>query len=93
MDPLWNSLVVGGFYAGKPFLGTVGMIGTNYTDDHLATGGCVGGWAGGGRLGWEGTTTGQLGFAPSCLLNVRPWFATVLPGAWLQGLATTWRGR
>ena len=38
MDPLWNSLVVGGFYGGKPFLGTVGMIGTNYTDDHVATG-------------------------------------------------------
>lgn len=38
MDPLWNSLVVGGFYDGKPFLGTVGMIGTNYTDAHLATG-------------------------------------------------------
>lgn len=39
MDPLWNSLVVGGFYAGKPFLGTSGMIGTNYTDAHVATGG------------------------------------------------------
>lgn len=38
MDPLWNSLVVGGFYGGKPFLGTVGMIGTSYTDAHLATG-------------------------------------------------------
>lgn len=38
MDPLWNSLVVGGFYGGKPFLGTVGMIGTNYTDVHVATG-------------------------------------------------------
>ncbi len=40
MDPLWNSVVVGGFYAGKPFLGTVGMIGTSYTDAHLATGEC-----------------------------------------------------
>lgn len=38
MDPLWNSLVVGGFHAGKPFLGTVGMQGTNYTDAHVATG-------------------------------------------------------
>ncbi|PRW61006.1 20S proteasome beta type 4 [Chlorella sorokiniana] len=37
-DPLWNSIVVGGFYGGKPFLGTVGMIGTNYTDEHVATG-------------------------------------------------------
>ena len=37
-DPLWNSIVVGGFYEGKPFLGTVGMIGTNCTDAHLATG-------------------------------------------------------
>lgn len=33
MDPLWNSLVVGGVEAdGTPFLGTVGMIGTHYTD-------------------------------------------------------------
>eukprot|EP00887_Chlorella_sp_A99_P006992 scaffold2.g6992.t1 len=38
MDPLWNSLVVGGFYGGRPFLGTVGMIGTNYTDATVATG-------------------------------------------------------
>jgi hypothetical protein len=30
--------VVGGFYGGKPFLGSVGMIGTNYTDVHVATG-------------------------------------------------------
>ena len=38
-DPLWNSLVVGGLdQNGKPFLGTVGMIGTAYTDDHVATG-------------------------------------------------------
>ena len=38
-DPLWNSLVVGGLdHNGKPFLGTVGMIGTAYTDDHVATG-------------------------------------------------------
>lgn len=38
MDPLWNSLVVGGLHEGRPFLGTVGMIGTNYTDAHVATG-------------------------------------------------------
>jgi hypothetical protein len=37
-DPLWNSLVVGGYYNGQPFLGSVGMIGTNYTDQHVATG-------------------------------------------------------
>ena len=39
-DPLWNSLVVGGLHEGRPFLGTVGMIGTNYTDAHVATGAC-----------------------------------------------------
>lgn len=40
-DPLWNSLVVAGYYGGKPFLGSVGMIGTNFTDAHVATGeGC-----------------------------------------------------
>lgn len=39
MDPLWNSLVVGGVgHDGKPFLGTVGMIGTHYTDSHVTTG-------------------------------------------------------
>ena len=39
MDPLWNSLVVGGVGAdGKPFLGCVMMNGTNFTDSHLATG-------------------------------------------------------
>lgn len=38
MDPLWNSIVVGGFHGGQPFLGTVGMVGTSYTDAHLATG-------------------------------------------------------
>ncbi|KAK9804889.1 hypothetical protein WJX72_010345 [[Myrmecia] bisecta] len=38
MDPLWNSLVICGFQDGKPFLGTVGMIGTHYTDEHVATG-------------------------------------------------------
>ena len=38
MDPLWNSLVIGGLQDGKPFLGTVGMLGTHYTDQHIATG-------------------------------------------------------
>lgn len=37
-DPLWNSLVVGGLEDDKPFLGTIGMIGTHYTDGHVATG-------------------------------------------------------
>jgi hypothetical protein len=38
-DPLWNSLVIGGMkHDGTPFLGTVGMIGTAYTDVHVATG-------------------------------------------------------
>jgi len=39
MDPLWNSLVVGGVSPdGKPFLGNLGMIGTNYQDQTVATG-------------------------------------------------------
>lgn len=39
MDPLWNSLVVGGVSPdGTPFLGTLGMIGTNYKDQTVATG-------------------------------------------------------
>ena len=37
-DPLWNSVIVGGWQEGKPFLGTVGMIGTHYVDDHITTG-------------------------------------------------------
>lgn len=37
-DPLWNSLVIGGVEDGKPFLGTVGMIGTSYSSSHIATG-------------------------------------------------------
>ncbi len=38
MDPLWNSLVVGGVQDGKPFLGTITMLGVHYSDDHIATG-------------------------------------------------------
>ena len=43
MDPLWNSLVVGGLQTDKegqvkPFLGFIGMIGTHYEDAHIATG-------------------------------------------------------
>jgi 20S proteasome subunit beta 7 len=37
-DPLWNSLVVAGWHEGRPFLGTLGMIGTNYIDETVATG-------------------------------------------------------
>lgn len=38
-DPLWNSLVVGGVEAdGSSFMGSVGMIGTHYTDSHVTTG-------------------------------------------------------
>eukprot|EP00879_Flechtneria_rotunda_P001826 GHRR01001992.1.p1 GENE.GHRR01001992.1~~GHRR01001992.1.p1 ORF type:complete len:297 (+),score=77.56 GHRR01001992.1:233-1123(+) len=49
-DPLWNSLVIAGIEAGSSsadpnsgssehsFLGTVGMIGTHYTDSHVTTG-------------------------------------------------------
>mmetsp|Transcript_18024 Transcript_18024/g.30808 ORF Transcript_18024/g.30808 Transcript_18024/m.30808 type:complete len:286 (-) Transcript_18024:337-1194(-) len=39
MDPLWNSLVIGGVGAdGSTFLGMVGMQGTHYTDSHVTTG-------------------------------------------------------
>jgi 20S proteasome alpha/beta subunit len=38
-DPLWNSVVIGGFQDGKPFLGSVGMLGVHFTDQHIATGG------------------------------------------------------
>eukprot|EP01126_Amoeba_proteus_P053566 TRINITY_DN652_c0_g2_i2.p1 TRINITY_DN652_c0_g2~~TRINITY_DN652_c0_g2_i2.p1 ORF type:complete len:179 (+),score=35.11 TRINITY_DN652_c0_g2_i2:391-927(+) len=37
-NPLWNSLVVAGLDKGKPFLGNIDMWGTNYRDDHIATG-------------------------------------------------------
>eukprot|EP00238_Polyblepharides_amylifera_P001825 CAMPEP_0196573718 /NCGR_PEP_ID=MMETSP1081-20130531/3572_1 /TAXON_ID=36882 /ORGANISM="Pyramimonas amylifera, Strain CCMP720" /LENGTH=283 /DNA_ID=CAMNT_0041891537 /DNA_START=24 /DNA_END=875 /DNA_ORIENTATION=- len=38
-DPLWNSIIVGGVGEdGDSYLGTVGMIGTSYTDSHIATG-------------------------------------------------------
>ncbi len=39
MDPLWNSLVVGGVEQdGSSFLGMVGMVGTHYSDSHVTTG-------------------------------------------------------
>merc|ERR1712159_116977 len=37
-DPLWNSLVVGGFRDGESFLATVDLIGTQFEDDVIATG-------------------------------------------------------
>ena len=59
MDPLWNSLVVGGLAAnGTPFLGTVGMLGTAYTDQHIATGAWGGVWGG---VGWGGFGGGRVG--------------------------------
>jgi len=38
MDPLWNSLVIGGVYKGESFLATVDLYGTAYEDDIIATG-------------------------------------------------------
>jgi len=38
MDPLWNSLLVGGFKDGKSFLGYVDLLGTTYSSSTLATG-------------------------------------------------------
>ena len=30
--------MIGGLCGGKPFLGTINMIGIHYTDSHIATG-------------------------------------------------------
>ncbi|KAK0218921.1 proteasome endopeptidase complex beta subunit [Armillaria fumosa] len=38
MDPLWNSLLVGGFKDGKRFLAYVDLLGTTYSASTLATG-------------------------------------------------------
>lgn len=38
MNPLWNSLLVGGVKDGERFLGYVDLIGTTYTASTLATG-------------------------------------------------------
>ncbi|KAJ7074513.1 proteasome endopeptidase complex beta subunit [Mycena amicta] len=38
MNPLWNSLLVGGFKDGKSFLAYVDLLGTTYTASTLATG-------------------------------------------------------
>ncbi|XP_047313439.1 proteasome subunit beta type-4-like [Impatiens glandulifera] len=37
-NPLWNSLILGGVKNGNKYLGTVSMIGVQYSDDHVATG-------------------------------------------------------
>lgn len=38
MNPLWNSLLVGGFKDGQSFLGYVDLLGTTYSASTLATG-------------------------------------------------------
>lgn len=40
IDPLWNNLVIGGYDINtqKFLLGAVDIYGTNYTDNHIATG-------------------------------------------------------
>jgi 20S proteasome subunit beta 7 len=38
MDPLWNSLVVGGYSNGQGFLATCDLMGTQFEDDIIATG-------------------------------------------------------
>ncbi|OBZ72876.1 Proteasome subunit beta type-4 [Grifola frondosa] len=38
MDPLWNSVLVGGFRDGKRFLGYVDLLGTTYSAPSIATG-------------------------------------------------------
>lgn len=38
MNPLWNTLVIGGFANGDTYLGYVDKIGVAYTDDAVATG-------------------------------------------------------
>jgi len=37
-DPLWNSILVGGFKDGKSFLAYVDLLGTTYQDNTIATG-------------------------------------------------------
>jgi len=37
-DPLWNTLVVAGYHADKPFLGYIDKIGSAYVDDSITTG-------------------------------------------------------
>ena len=37
-DPLWNTIIIGGFQDGKPFLGCVDHIGTIFKENAVATG-------------------------------------------------------
>jgi len=37
-DPLWNSVIVAGFKAGKSYLAHVDLLGTQFEDDAIATG-------------------------------------------------------
>jgi len=38
INPLWNSIITGGFENGKSFLGMTDLYGSTYSDDVLATG-------------------------------------------------------
>ncbi|KAG9082190.1 Proteasome subunit beta type-7 [Ceratobasidium sp. 370] len=38
IDPLWNSMIVGGYKDEKPFLGYVDLLGTTYSASTIATG-------------------------------------------------------
>jgi 20S proteasome subunit beta 7 len=38
IDPLYNQVITAGFEDGKPFLGTVDLYGSNYTDNIIASG-------------------------------------------------------
>jgi hypothetical protein len=38
MNPLWNSLVIGGLQDGQPFLGCTDKLGVAFTEDAIATG-------------------------------------------------------
>jgi len=38
INPLWNSMIVGGFKDGKSFLGYVDLLGTTYSSSTIATG-------------------------------------------------------
>lgn len=37
-DPLWNDIIIAGYKNGESFLGLVDLIGTSYTENHIATG-------------------------------------------------------
>jgi 20S proteasome subunit beta 7 len=38
MDPLWNTVIVGGLQDGKPYLGYLNMIGVAFEENVIATG-------------------------------------------------------